>query len=256
MEYDIVSLNYNNFKSVFIDQFGYDKALNGSLWSTSWGNPDQFSFGGGALTLTTSAAENWNNCGFMQAPVGKSAGEGYGLYQFTGWANAGQGTGICFIMWRADNLQLDASTPKAATEIDILESWDKTQTGESTIHYYQPGVSGNNGQSFNSFKIDLTQVHTYAMDWERGCLTFYVDGQQIYQDTTHAPLDYADGGSNEVMGAELVNARSVVSTPTVQLHITQMEYSAPVGALAPPPAPPPTRRLPCRPTGAAPRATT
>ena len=238
MESDVTTLNYSDFKTVFIDQFGYDTGLNGALWSDSWGNADQFSFGGGALTLTSTAADNWNDVGFMQAPTGKSAGEGYGLYQFTGYANAGQGVGICFIMWRADNVLLDPSSPNVATEIDILESWDGTQTGESTIHYYNAGVAGDDGQEFNSFKINLTQVHTYAMDWERGSLTFYVDGQEIYQDTTHAPLDYADGGSNEVMGAELLNEPSLVTTPTVQLHITQMEYSAPVTAGAPLPAPP------------------
>ena len=230
MESAALSLNYNNFKTVFVDLFGQDTALNGALWGVSWGNASQYSFANGALTLTGTLAGGWNPVGFMQAPTGKSAGEGYGLFQFTGYANAGQGIGIAFIMWRADNMLVDASTPNKATEIDVLESWDKTKSGESTIHYYNSGWANNNGQSYNNFKVDLTVPHTYAMDWERGSLTFYIDGTQIYQDTIHAPLDYADGGSNEVMGAEILNEKSLVTTSTVQLHITEMEYSAPVAA--------------------------
>ncbi len=232
MEYAALSLNYNDFKSVFVDLFAQDKSLNGALWGVSYGNADQFTFSNGGLTLTGSAAEGWNPVGFLQAPTGKSAGEGYGLFQFTGYVNPGQGIGVGFVMWRADNMLVDPTTPDKATEIDILESWDKSKTGESTIHFYNSGWAADNGQEYNSFKIDLTVPHTYAMDWERGSLTFYVDGNEIYQDTVHAPLDYADGGSNEVMGAEIVNEKSLVTTPTVQLHITEMEYSAPVNTTA------------------------
>ena len=233
-----MSLDLSNFKTVFEDDFGDDTSLSGILWADRWGNPDQYSFANGALTLTSTAAEGWPTVGFMQAPVGKSAGEGYGLYQFTGYANAGQGIGIAFLMWRADNLQIDPSSPGAATEIDILESWDGTKTGQSTVHYYLGNTAltpnhNNDGQIYNQLNINLTQSHTYAMDWERGSLTFYVDGTQIYQDTVNAPLDYADGGSNEVMGAELVNMTSLVTTSTVQLHITSMSYSAPITSTVP-----------------------
>ncbi len=233
-----MTLNLNNFKTVFEDDFGNDTSLNPFKFGVNWGNADQYSFANGALTLTSTKADGWPTVGFMQAPVGKSAGEGYGLYQFAGYANAGQGIGIAFLMWRADNLQIDPSAPNAATEIDILESWDGTKTGQSTIHYYVSNTAStpnhdNDGQEYNQLKINVAQPHVYAMDWERGSLTFYVDGTQIYQDTIHAPLDYADGGSNEVMGAELVNMTSYVTTPTVQLHITSMSYSAPVTSTVP-----------------------
>ncbi len=233
-----MSLDLSAFKTVFEDDFGTDTSLSGILWADRWGNADQYSFANGALTLTSTAAEGWPTVGFMQAPVGKSAGEGYGLYQFTGYANAGQGIGIAFLMWRADNVQVDPNSPGAATEIDILESWDGSKTGQSTVHYYVANTAltpnhDNDGQTYNQLNINVAQSHTYAMDWERGSLTFYVDGTEIYQDTANAPLDYADGGSNEVMGAELVNMTSYVTTPTVQLHITSMSYSAPIASTVP-----------------------
>src|ERR1700712_5816281 len=122
------TLDYSKFKSVFVDIFAQDTSLNGALWADRWGSASQFTFDSSGLTLTSTAASGWAPVGFMQAPTGKGAGEGYGLYQFTGYANAGQGTGIGFIMWRADNIALDPSQPNVATEIDVLESWDKTKT--------------------------------------------------------------------------------------------------------------------------------
>ena len=235
-----MGLDLNNFKTVFDDNFGNDSSLNWSLWGARWGNSDQFSFGNGALTLTSSAWEGWKPVGFLQQPSGKSAGEGYGLFQFTGYANAGQGTGISFEMWRADNVWLDSSKPGAGTEMDLLE----TQGGRafSTIHWYDSSWSNNDGQQSHTLNIDVSKSHTYAIDWERGSLTYYIDGQQIYQDTSHAPLDAADGGSNEVMGAQVVNAQYGPTTPSVQLHITDMSYSTAGsgGTSNPTPAPTPT----------------
>lgn len=231
---DNLSLDLSRFQTVFDDRFSNDKTLDKSLWSDSWGNADQYNFSGGALTLVGYQDPWWQPVGFMQHATGKTAGEGYGLFQFSGYGNPGQGIGICFIMWRADNLFLDSSTPGKATEIDILESWDKSKSVESTIHYYDSGSAQNNGQAFHNLAIDPTKPHTYAMDWERGSLTFYIDGVEMYRDTTHVPLDAADGGSNEVMGAQVINEAHLVTTPTVELHITDMSYSAPVGATPPP----------------------
>ncbi len=227
-----MSLNLTNFRTVLNDDFTQDTSLNSALWAVSFGNADQFSFSNTGLTLTGYQSENWNPVGFLQLDNSKSAGEGYGLYQFTGYVNAGQGAGICFIMWRADDTYLDASTPDKATEIDVLESWNGSKNGFSNLHYYDTGHgwSYNDGQSLTTLSgsINLAQTHTYAVDWERGSLTFYVDGNEIYQNTTNVPLDYADGGSNEVMGAEVEGETAYVTSPTVQLHIIAMSYSEPV----------------------------
>ncbi|MGI4794544.1 MAG: family 16 glycosylhydrolase [Janthinobacterium lividum] len=180
------------------------------------------------MTLIGRASEGWNAVGFMQAPTSKTAGEGYGLFQVSGYANAGQGVGICFVMWPANNVWLDKSHPYAATELDLLESWDKTQSGTSTVHYYSYQAPSNNGQIARSLSVDLTKLHTYALDWERNSTTYYIDGKQIYRDTVHTSLDAADGGVNKSLGAEVVNERALVTTPTVQLHITDMSYSATV----------------------------
>ena len=236
----MAALNLSDFTTVINDDFTKDRSLDTSIWSAHWGNPNQYWFTGGKAGLLISGSQdaNWNAVGIEQAPTGKSAGEGYGLYSFTGYAGqAGQGVGIALLLWPSDNVWLPSSKPGQASEIDILESWDGTKNGYSTIHFYQPG-SDNNGQSIHQIKFDPTVQHTYALDWEGGSLTYYVDGQEIYQDTTHVPLDFAHGGVNETMGAEVVNEASYQTTPTVQLYIQDISYATRnVTAAAPPPAP-------------------
>jgi len=239
----MATLNLANFTTVLDDDFTKDHSLNTNIWSAHWGNTNQYWFTGtsNGLMLSGSAAANWNPVGFEQAPWSKSTGEGYGLFSFKGFAGqAGQGVGICFVLWPADNVWLPSNKPGLSSEIDILESWDGTKNGYSTLHYYQPG-SNNNGQEIHQLKVDLTVSHTYAMDWEAGSLTFYIDGQQIYQNTSHVPLDFAHGGVNESMGAEVVNGAALVTTPTVQFYVQDISYStANAGSVVTPPAPTPS----------------
>ncbi len=237
----MANLNLGDFTTVINDDFTKDKSLNTSIWAEHWGNPNQYWFTdtSAGLLLSGSLAGGWNPVGIEQLNTSKSGGEGYGLYSFTGYAGqAGQGVGICFLLWPADNVWLPSNKPGQASEIDILESWDGTKNGYSTLHYYQPG-SNNNGQSIHQISnIDLTKSHTYSMDWEAGSLTYYVDGVEIYQNTSHVPLDYAHGGVNETMGAEVVNEASYQTTSTVQLYIQDISYSKPnAGGSPTPPAP-------------------
>src|ERR1700712_6090459 len=75
------TLDYSKFKSVFVDIFAQDTSLNGALWADRWGSASQFTFDSSGLTLTSTAASGWAPVGFMQAPPGKGAGQGYGLSQ-------------------------------------------------------------------------------------------------------------------------------------------------------------------------------
>lgn len=85
--------------------------------------------------LTGAAASGCNPAGFMQASTGVTAGEGYGLFSFTGNAGvAGQGMGICMVLWPLDTIVCLASQQVQASEIDLLESQDGTRTGFSTLH--------------------------------------------------------------------------------------------------------------------------
>jgi len=221
----MTTLDLNDFTTVFNDDFTKDTSLNTSIWNNSWGSGINYWFSDSpqGLLIAGQSSNGYAPVGFMQSPSGTTAGEGYGLFQFTGnAAMAGQGAGICFVLWRADNQWLDSALPNTYTELDILESWDGTQTGQATDHYYDPNVSGNDGQTFHGVTgIDLTKSHTYSMLWQPGSLTYYVDGTELYQITgADVPKDAADGGCNYCMGAEVVNENGPVG-----LYIQDMSYS-------------------------------
>ncbi|MFZ4410961.1 MAG: family 16 glycosylhydrolase, partial [Paracraurococcus sp.] len=79
-------------------------------------------------------------------------------------------------------------------ELDVVE---QTAGGNaySTVHW-KDGNGDNAFQSYGAGGIDTTQVHTYAIDWERDHIDYFVDGHQTAHVTDNVPLDYADGGQN------------------------------------------------------------
>jgi hypothetical protein len=231
-------LNQANYTTVWDDNFATDKSLDWGRWNDFWGNAGDLKFANGALTIGSYASEGWAPLGFMQAPTGPAAGQGYGLYSVTASADAGQGVGICIVMWPADN-----NWPGA--EIDLVESWDKSAHVQTTVHW--AGAGNSNQQDIHQENVDISVPHTYAMDWEAGSLTFYIDGVQQWTTTQNVPKDYAHGGINETFGAEVTNAGWDGVSSQVQLHLYDMSYSkltgsapAPTTPATPPASPPAT----------------
>ncbi len=217
------TLNLADYTPVWNDNFANDTTLNASLFPVSWGNSNDFSFANGSLTLTSYASEGWSAVGFMQADSGATAAQGYGLYSVTASTNAGQGVGVCAVMWPSNN-----SWP--GPEIDLLENWSdpSQQTGYATIHW--AGAGNSNQQDIHQFSIDLTKPNTFAMDWRPGSLTYYINGTEIFQVTgSEVPKDAAQGGVNESFGAEVTAAGSGAVSSSVSLHLYDMSYSAYTG---------------------------
>ena len=213
------SLNLSNYTTVWSDNFANDTQLNSSLWPISWGNSDDFSFANGALTLTSYASEGWAAVGFMQADFGATSGQGYGLYSATFSLNAGEGVGICIVMWPANNVW-------PGPEIDLAEDWsDPTrQTGNATIHW--AGAGNTNQYQTYQFSANMTQPTHVAMDWEPGSLTFYVNGVEVFQYTgPNVPKGAAQGGVNESFGAEVTAAGGAPVSNSVSLHLYSMSYA-------------------------------
>ncbi len=187
------TLDLANYSTVWDHNFSTQPNLNG--FNTVWGD---VTVQNGAAVLTSTAANGWPQAGFMITPSGASAGNGYGLYSITMSMNdngAVEGPGGYACLWPSTN-----NWP--GPELDLVEKQgaDSGTNGYSTIHWagagnsnqYTPTMLGN---------IDVTQSHTYAMDWEPGRITMYVDGKEIYTTTQNVPKDYADGGQNEAFGA-------------------------------------------------------
>jgi Glycosyl hydrolases family 16 len=102
-----------------------------------------------------------------------------------------------------------------------METWGLTrQSGISTVHW---AYQGKDQWTATPFHVDITKPHTYAMDWDPGILTFYIDGKEEYSTTTNVPKDATQpGGVNMVMDAELTYAPA-----HVEMTVSAMSYSAP-----------------------------
>ena len=216
------TLNLANYNQVWAQDFTTSTSINTNIFPIGWGNPADISFGPNGITLVSNRSEGFANVGFQQADWGKSLSQGYGLYSVTASHPANQGGGIAILLWPSDNIW-------PGPELDILEDWvdPASQTGTFSIHF--KGPNGQDVANVIKFTADLTKPTTYSLDWEKGSLTYYVNGQEIYQVTgAEVPLDAADGGVNSAFGAEIADiGNSYEPSNQVSLTIQNMSYSAP-----------------------------
>lgn len=221
------ALDLSKYSKVWEQDFTTSTAINTDIFPIVYGNPDQFSFGPNGLTLSSYRADGFANVGFLQANWEPTLSQGYGLYSVTASTPAGQGTGIAILLWPANNVW-------PGPEIDILENWsDLTgQTGYMSVHF--KGPNGEDMANSIKFSVDLTQQNTFALDWEDGSLTYYINGVMLFEITgSEVPKDAAHGGINAAFGAQITDIGSNFEpTDTVSLTIYDMSYSVmnPAGA--------------------------
>jgi beta-glucanase (GH16 family) len=98
----------------------------------------------------------------------------YGAFEARIWTPAGTG------MWPA--FWSDGQSWPNDGEIDVLEAYGTDAS--SSYHYHYPG--GGPGGNFTVLG-STTGWHTYAADWEPGVITWYYDGQKVWQ-LTNADL--------------------------------------------------------------------
>lgn len=128
--------------------------------------------------------------GAMVPPTDRYAGFGYGLYSFNLQSNGKVG-GYALI-WPSTDVW-------PGPELDVFEI---TEDGVpyGTVHWKADDGS-NAYQSVLYWGIDPREVHTYAILWEPGAITYFVDGNQMGDPITeHVPADADHGGENESPG--------------------------------------------------------
>lgn len=215
------TLDLSKYTKVWDQNFTTSTAINTDIFPIVYGNANQFSFGPNGLTLSSYRSDGFANVGFLQANWAPTLSQGYGLYSVTASTPVGQGTGIAILLWPANNVW-------PGPEIDILENWsDPTgQTGYMSVHF--KGPNGEDMANSIKFSADLTKQNTFALDWEDGSLTYFINGVEIFQITgTEVPKDAAHGGINAAFGAQITDIGSNFEpTDTVSLTIYDMSYSS------------------------------
>lgn len=201
----------------------HDFSTNHSFYpelTRDWGNVSLTSID---ATLTSTSKHHWPHAGMMQPPEGAAKGNGYGLYSVTAQIDPNEGPGAYVCLW-------PATDQWPGPELDLVEKANTSNTsGYSTIHWKDP-ATGKDQYEVHPFPntIDVSQKHTYAMDWEAGYISLYIDNNLIYTTTQHVPLDYAHGGQNECFGAGMQPFGTQNPDHTNVLHIYDMSYYSPI----------------------------
>ena len=216
----MATLNSSDFKTVWDTTF--NTGINGNIFPVRWGNPDEVSYGPKGVTLTSDGSAS----GFMQADTSTSSGNGYGLYSATFTAPPTQANGVYICMWPGSNAW-------PGPEIDFFEQSGGKQY--ATVHWQ--GANNSNQYDPTFFTADTSKPTTVACDWEKGSLTYYVDGVELVSfkagGSVPIPKDYADGGQNESFGVGNVGPKGTTIT------VSDMSYAVSKGGpvAAPVPAP-------------------
>jgi beta-glucanase (GH16 family) len=168
----------SDFTQVFHDDFN-GNSLNrdhwNALYSGQYGNgmfrwdPAQLEVGDGRLTIATEKqGGEWVSGGLSTIPEGQT----YGSYEFHARVDAGQGTAAAILLWPSDNRWTD--------EVDIIET-NKPQREQFAFSNH-----GNPNET-QYIDVDVSDWHTYRLDWTPGSLKLYVDGQERASMTHDVP---------------------------------------------------------------------
>jgi Ca2+-binding RTX toxin-like protein len=223
------TLDASKFNLVWTE--GFDSSV-GRL-SRVWGD---VKVANSEVTLTSTAAGGWQSAGFMVPPTGADAGDGYGLYTITARIDDAEGPGAYACLWPGTDVW-------PGPELDLFEKASAANnSGYSTIHW--KGDDGSDWYEVYHFPshIDLSQTHSYAMEWAADRISLYIDSRLIYSTNANVPKDFAHGGQDQAFGAGMQPgwaASQQNKDGTNVLHVYDMSYAAPVAA-SPPPAPVPT----------------
>jgi beta-glucanase (GH16 family) len=149
-----------------------------------------FALSNGQLTITASPGSNpdglWYNSGLITTEGMFT--QTYGYFEMR--AQLAQGQGMWPAFWL---LPADKSWPP---EIDALEAFGQTNAngegGATSVHVgaitsdWSTGGGGSWVDVPGAVNI-YTGYHTYGVDWQPDFITYYIDGQQVYQVKT--PFD-------------------------------------------------------------------
>lgn len=146
---------------------------------TSCYDPKQVSVGNGELDLVAILQSCVVNNTTYKYRSGMVESNGrfnftYGYMEARIWTPAGAGVWPAF--WSdGQNWPYDG-------EIDVLEAYG---TDTSTYHYHYAGCGGDCNPGGSIVVNGATSGwHTYAADWEQGIITWYYDGQLVWQYAT------------------------------------------------------------------------
>jgi beta-glucanase (GH16 family) len=162
------------WREVFADDFN-GSSLNGSSWSTYYGQPggdpgawfagSHDSVSDGQLVISAYQDPAYGNI-WVTGGLDYRVAQTYGKYLVRMRRDAGVGISHALILWPADEVW--------PPEIDFSEDNAKTQQADyATLHY---GTAQDAKNISNHIAVDLTQWHTWGVEWTPGKIVYTLDG--------------------------------------------------------------------------------
>ena len=178
------------YRLVFDDEFS-DPNLNTARWITSlpWGHTNHteqqyyeasaLSQSDGVLTITASKRASHGKPYTSGAISSKDFRFAYGYAEIRAQVPAGDG------LWSAFWLLARSRTGNEEADIMELLGSDPSK-GYAVLHY---GTMTNKGKWLGTYRqSDFSNgFHTFALDWQPGSMTWYVDGVKRYEVTRDVP---------------------------------------------------------------------
>lgn len=168
----------SDFQTVFFDDFS-GNSIDRSIWRTLYGGDygngmfswdhGQLSVGDGKLTISTeNVGDGWLSGGLSTIPDGQT----YGRYEFRARFDEGQGTSGVALLWPSNNEWTD--------EINIIETHRGDRKEFAFTNHGEPNET-------QYIKHDLTDWHTYTLDWLPDQLVLSIDGEEVARMTHDIP---------------------------------------------------------------------
>jgi beta-glucanase (GH16 family) len=165
-----------------------------------WGNGESQSYtnstnnvsvSGGALRITAIGTQSGANTNYTSARIRTTNifNQAYGLFEIRAKLPAGQG--LWPAVWMMPRDSVYGGWPRSG-EIDIMEARGQNtgQVGGAVHSGTSPQMLATMSASYNPAGFDITQFHTYSLQWtagpspsQAGTLRWYVDGS-LYQTRT------------------------------------------------------------------------
>lgn len=215
------ALNADGWRTVLFDGFN-GTAVDRDTWPVLYGggsgnggafqwSNDDVRVGDGELTISMTDHGGWWSAGGLSQGW---EGQTYGRFEVRAKVDPGQGTQGVLVLWPTDNVY--------PPEIDLLETPEGDRSkAHFTVHW--DGGGGADHYEGQSFSLDTSQWHTYAVDWTPERLTYYIDGREMYSTTSNVPQEpMALGFSGWVSsdGQTWFNGGPDATTPAqVNLHV-------------------------------------
>jgi uncharacterized protein YkwD len=211
-----------------------------------WGN---ITVRDGHVEVVSTADSGWSQAGFMQGPFGPEKNQGFGRYTVDlQFSTDAPGSYAC--IW-------PGSDKWPGPELDFVEV-NGDGVAYSAVHW--KGADGSDQyQTFTLNGVDVTQRHTYSLEWMDTHLAMSVDGVEMWRladggaNEHMVPEDYAHGGENGAFGVGQLTgwAAQYQDSPVNTLTVYEMSYDRPVEVAGPAPqptVPAPTQPAPEQPT--------